>query len=327
VRARSLGLLGVLLGVALASAGPGAVARAGAEYGIRMVEDTPIVGVEVVRLPPENHACKGTEFTVVVQAFEANDAVPSIPVFGASVELSDGKGGSKREWSDAAGMATFTWPAEREGQIDFTVRADKEGYEAGDPQTFWISVQPCRWEMSIDYQEEYAFAQEVSMVIGAEVNWTANLTLAQGAPGDRAPVTIEGGAGTYNTYAGDKMPGPVHISLDPPVNGSYGIDFKAWVEEDVLHLDELGITATFPKMAFVKVRDDTGNITLNYKPPAPWVVTDGDILKANGLTSFRVRLRGVSYVKTSGPPSFFSTPTKTAWSLKITVKEVAEGAP
>jgi hypothetical protein len=328
VRSRSVGVLGTLLVLVLASAAPPADARAASLYGIRMVEDDPIVGVDVVRVPPENHACKGTEFTMVFQAAEHNFEAPSTPIFGAAIELSDGKGGSKRQWTDAAGMATFTWPAKEDGQIDFTVRADKEGYLPGEPETFWISVEPCRWELSVDYQEEYAFAEEVSMIIGAEVNWTANVTMAgTGSSSGKAPVEFDGGAGTYSVYAGDAMPGPVHISLDPPVNGMYDIAWEGWVDGGMLYLREKSVDATFPKMAFIKVRDDTGNIKVNYKPPAPWVVTDGDMLKANGVRFMKFALSGGTVSRSSGPPSFVSTPTRTAWSLRVTVKEVKEGAP
>jgi hypothetical protein len=294
--------------------------------GIRLTEDA-IVGVEIVRIPRGNLACKGAPMSMTFRAVQENLDLPPIPIFAAAIELTDDKGTSKRGWTDSAGLVTITWPANRTGEINFTVRADKEGYDQEGAEEFRIRVEPCRWDLTVDYTEEYAIITEASMVVGAEVHWVGTVRPANpdALEGD-APLKIEG-AGTYAAYAKDQIKAPLHVSLEPAVSGSYDIDWEGSIEFGDVLIKVKSVTATFPAMVFIKLTDYTNQYQINYKPPAPWIGTDGNIFTVNQATSLKYSLWGGVVRVGNGPPSFFYTPDQTAWSLSIRLTEIREGTP
>ena len=294
--------------------------------GIRVTEDQ-IVGVEIVRLPRGQLACKGAPMPMTFRAAQDNLELPPIPIFGAAIELTDDKGTSKRGWTDSAGLTTITWPADRTDEINFTVRADKEGYEQGAAEEFRIRVEPCRWDLTVDYREEYAIMSEVSMVVGAELHWVGTVKPANpDAPQGAETLKIEG-SGTYAAYAKDQIKAPLHVSLEPTVSGSYDIEWEGTIEFGELFLKVKSVSATFPKMVFIKLTDYTNQYQVNYKPPTPWLVTDGNVFAVNQASSLQFALGGGYVQVRNGPPSFFYTPDKTEWDLTIQLTEVREGTP
>ena len=207
------------------------------------------------------------------------------------------------------------------------MRADKEGYDQEGPEEFRIRVEPCRWDLAVDYTEEYAIITEASMVVGAEVHWVGTVTPANpDAPQGDEPLKIEG-SGTYAAYAKDQIKAPIHVSLEPAVSGSYDIEWEGSIEFGDVRIRVKSVTTTFPKMVFIKLTDYTNQYQINYKPPAPWVGTDGNIFTVNQATNLKYSLRGGVVRVSNGPPSFFYTPDQTAWSLSIRLTEVREGTP
>jgi hypothetical protein len=295
--------------------------------GIRLTED-PIVGADIVRLPRGQKGCLGTPMTMTFAAVQDNLDAPGLPIFGAAIELTAEDGTSKREWTDSAGLATFTWPADKKGEINFSVRADKEGYDADGPEEFRLRVEPCRWDLSVDYREEYAIIDEAAMVVGAEVHWVGTVRPADPDAPQGAEALIVEGTGTWAAYAKDQIKAPIHTSLDPEASGSYDLEWDARIEFGALLLDLKSVKANFPAMTYIKLTDYTNHYQINYKPPTPWVLTDGDVLKSNGLSHTEYPdLGGGVFYEYAGPPNFFYTPNRTEYSLRFWLKESKVTAP
>jgi hypothetical protein len=296
---------------------------------IRMTEDR-IATIEPVRLPAANRVCTGATFPVVLRVEQGNLDRAPIPIAGARVEVKDDAGNSRSGWTNGAGTVSFTWPAPGDDadEINLTAAATKEGYATDEPFAFHAKVEDCRWLLKIDYREEYAIIGEVSMVVGAEVHWRGSVRVADtGSESDPDKLTVEG-SGDYAFYASDRIQAPIHVSLDPEVAGPYDLDIEGKLELGDVRLSvSTGGSNSFPAMAYLKLTDYTGTYQVNYKPPTPYITTNGAFIEANGLTRLRFKEgRGV-ITRSSGVPVFFWTDERTAYEITIELTRAPGATP
>ena len=324
-----MGRMGRVLLVLLLAVGMPAPASAATDRGPEPAADPApadpiredgILGLTALQLPRMGRVCLGES---IAMAFSASNVSPGlevpIPVVEAAVNVEDTQGRSRMLVTNGAGQARFSWPTEREGQIRFTVTADKTYYVAAKPLTFSVQVEPCQWVLAVDYREEFAIIGEVDFVVGAEVRWRGKVAITStNADSGDSEVAIRGGTGTYQFYSSDKFQAPIHFSLDPAVSGTWGLQGDGRISAGLMSLD-VGTTAeSYPEMVFFKLTDyGPNNIQVKYKPPAPYLNGKGFFLEANKLSHLTFPTSGGAVTLGSGLATYFWTDERTAYSLSI----------
>jgi hypothetical protein len=283
------------------------------------VREDGILGLTALRLPRSGKVCTGASMELLFQVSNVSPGLEvPLPVIEAMVNVTDDRGLIRETQTNGAGLVSFTWPAEREGSVRFTVTARKTFYLDAKPLTFSVQVDPCEWVLAVDYREEFAIVSEWDFVIGANVRWRGKIaiTSTNGDSGD-SEVEIRGGSGTYEFYCSDKIEAPLHWSIDPPVSGTWGLKGDGRLSAGVLTLDVGTTQESYPEMVLLKLTDTTGHYQINYKPPAPYLNGKGFFIEANKLGHLVFPASGGSVTLSSGLSTYFWTDARTAYTLSI----------
>ncbi len=328
-----MGQLGrFLLVLALAFSAPAAAVRgpepnAAPTAAPTSYREDGILGLTMARYPHSGQVC---QFGQVTLGFIVNNVSPGvevpIPVVEAMITVQDDKGATQRLITRGNGYAEVSWPAETAGQLRFTVDAQKQYYTAARPLTFQVQVVPCKWVLKVNYHEEFAIIAEVQLVVGAYVDWSGYVSAGPpNADSGTSTLTVTG-SGSYRFYASDKIQAPIHISVDPPVSGDWGLNGDGSADSQTVKLN-IGavLPGQYPKMVTLKVTDyGPSNIQVNYKPPAPYIGGNGAFLEANKLNNLTFPADGGNISLSSGMSTFFWTDTRTAYSLDIMLYKVRD---
>jgi len=286
-----------------------------------------ILAVMPLHLPSRGQACLGSD---IPMTFAVKNVAPGVevpmPVVGATVTVRDDRGKVRALETNGAGIARFTWPADTEGQISFTVDAAKQFYKPAGTFSFRVQVAACQWALAVDFHEEYAIVSQVSLVVGADVRWRGMLTSTPGQGEDAvSDITLAGGTGTYQFYASDKIGAPFHFTLDPAISGPWDLHGKGQSDGRTVSLDLQTVAETYPEIVTLKVTDSSNrDIQVNFKPPVPLSGGNGLFIELNRLSQLTFPASGGVVSISSGMSCYFYTPNRTAYSLTIRLYPVKQ---
>jgi hypothetical protein len=307
----------LLLLTALATASPD-TARA-APVG-QVVREDGILGVSPGTLPRSGKVCTGSSVRLTFLARNISPGVEvPIPVNEAMVSIQDDQGRVRDVLTNPAGVASFSWPVNKDGPVNLTVTARKQYYKDAQPIKFSLTAAACKYALRISFHEEYAILKDVSLVVGATTDWRGTLQTTEGQ-GEDAPseISLLGGSGSYQFYAADQIQAPFHFSLNPPVSGDYNVDVHGTSDGNTVRLEFTTTPVNYPQIVTMKVTDYSNrNIQVNYMPPAPTSNGNGLFLELNKLSSVTFPASGGVINLSSGMSCYFYTPDRTKYSLSI----------
>jgi hypothetical protein len=285
------------------------------------VREDGILAIFPAQVPRGFHACLGsTQLGFFIRNVSPGVEVP-LPVVEAQVTVTDDQGMTKFLLTDAAGHARFSWPLDHEGMVSFNVTAKKQYYLPAQAYTIKVNVISCQWALRIDFNEEYALIQDSTVLVGATTTWRGSLKAGQATGEDLvSDVSLEGGGGTYHFYAADSIQAPFHFSMDPTVSGDYSIKVKGHSDGRTVELELQTDPVTYPKTVPLKVTDYSNrNIKVNVKAPVATSGGNGLFLELNHLNTVTFPASGGTIQVDSGMSCYFFSPTRTKYSLTITL--------